>query len=78
MSQVTLSAIMQHVQGNEEIRPHQHVFVKGRSCLPHLISFCDKMTHLVDERMAVDIVYLNFSKAFDMVSHSILTETGFP
>jgi len=30
------------------------------------------VTQLVDERQAVDIVYLDFSKAFDTVSHSIL------
>lgn len=32
----------------------------------------------MDEGKAVGVVYLNFNKAFDMVSHSILTETGFP
>ncbi|PKU40773.1 rna-directed dna polymerase from mobile element jockey-like [Limosa lapponica baueri] len=30
------------------------------------------VTHLVDEGKAVDVVYLEFSKAFDTVSHSIL------
>ncbi|KAJ7402614.1 hypothetical protein BTVI_84833 [Pitangus sulphuratus] len=30
------------------------------------------MTRLVDEKKAVDVVYLGFSKAFDIVSHSIL------
>ncbi|KAK4815565.1 LOW QUALITY PROTEIN: hypothetical protein QYF61_004082 [Mycteria americana] len=42
--------------------------------MTNLIYFYDKMTRSVDEGKAVDVVYLNFSKAFDMVSHSILLE----
>ena len=30
------------------------------------------MTRLVDEGKAVDVAYLDFNKAFDMVCHSIL------
>ncbi|KAK4823439.1 LOW QUALITY PROTEIN: hypothetical protein QYF61_002125 [Mycteria americana] len=74
MEQTILSAIMRHVQDNQVIRPTQHGFMEGRSCLTNLISFCDKVTHLVDEGKAVDIVYLDFSKAFDTVSHSFLLE----
>ena len=32
------------------------------------------MTHPVDEGRTVDIVYLDFSKAFNTVSHSIVLE----
>jgi len=53
------------------IRPGQHGFMKGRSCLTDLICFCDKVIRLVDEGKAVDVVYLTFSKAF-AVSHRIL------
>ncbi|KAK4824617.1 hypothetical protein QYF61_016923 [Mycteria americana] len=74
MEQMILSAIMQHIQDNQVIRPIQHGFMKGRSCLTNLISFYEKVTHLVDEGKAVDVVYRDFSKAFDTVSHSILLE----
>ncbi|GAB0181535.1 mitochondrial enolase superfamily member 1 [Grus japonensis] len=74
MVQVILSAIMWHVQDIQVIRPSQHGFMKTRSCLTNLISFYDKVTRLVDEGKAVDVVYPDFSKAFDTVSHSILLE----
>ncbi|KAK4810310.1 hypothetical protein QYF61_017357 [Mycteria americana] len=74
MEQIILSATTWHVPDNQVIRPSQHGFMKGRSCLTNLISFYGKVTHLEDEGKAVDLVYLDFSKAFDTVSHSVLLE----
>ena len=74
MEQIILSAITWHVQDNQATRPSQHRFTKSKSCLTNMISFYDKMTCLVDEGKAVAVVYLDFTKAFDAVSHSILLE----
>ncbi|PKU44787.1 reverse hypothetical protein [Limosa lapponica baueri] len=73
MEQIILSAIMQHMRDTQPIRPSQQGFMRGRSSLTNLI-FNDKVTLLVDEGKAVDVAYLDFSKAFDTVSHSILLE----
>jgi len=64
------SALTRHVKDNQGIRPSQHGFMKARSCLTNLICFYDQ----VDEGKAVDVIYLDFSKAFDTVSHRILLE----
>ena len=74
MEQIILNAITQHMRDNQGIGLSQHGFMKGRSCLTNLVSFYDKVTHLVDMGKAVGVVYLDFSKAFDTVSHGILLE----
>ncbi|KAJ7419637.1 hypothetical protein BTVI_24646 [Pitangus sulphuratus] len=41
--------------------------------MSHLRTY-SKVTYLVDEEKAVDVVYPNFRRAFDTISHSILLE----
>ncbi|KAJ7409258.1 rna-directed dna polymerase from mobile element jockey-like [Willisornis vidua] len=61
-------------QDNQGIRSSQHGFQKIRSCLTNLMSFYDQVIRLVDDAKVVDIVYLDFIKAFDTASHGILLE----
>jgi len=72
MEQLILEVINKQVEEKKVIRSSQHGFTKGKSCLTNLIAFYDGMTGWVDEGRAMDVVYLNFSKAFDTVSHHIL------
>ncbi|PKU42079.1 rna-directed dna polymerase from mobile element jockey-like [Limosa lapponica baueri] len=74
METIILNELSRQVQGNQGIRASQHGFVKGRFCLTNLISFYDHVTCLLDAGKAVDVVYLDFGKAFETVLHSILLE----
>ncbi|CAM4670474.1 unnamed protein product [Caretta caretta] len=72
MEQVLKESILKHLEERKVIRISQHGFTKGKSCLTNLVAFYDEITGSVDEGKAVDVLFLDFSKAFDTVSHSIL------
>ena len=59
-----------HVTGY--ISPSQHGFVEGWSCLSNLLETLDEITRIMESGDAVDIIYLDFRKAFDFVSHGRL------
>ena len=63
-----------HVKDNKVIGSGQRGFTKGKSCLTNLTTFYDEMTGWIDGRRVVNIVYLNFSKAFNTISHKVLIE----
>ncbi|CAM4552493.1 unnamed protein product [Lepidochelys olivacea] len=72
MEHVLKKTILKHLDERKVIRSSQHGITKGKSCLTNLIAFYDEITGSVDEGKAGDVVFLDFSKAFDTVFHSIL------
>ena len=65
-------AIVQHLEVNESINKSQHGFMKHRSCLTNLLEFFEDVTSFVDKGDPVDVIFLDFQKAFDKVPHKRL------
>lgn len=51
---------------------NQHGFIKGRSTVTNLMCISQYITDAFDERLQVDVVYTDFSKAFDRLDHKLL------
>jgi len=64
--------LVKHLKGNNLIHDSQHGFRTRRSCLTKLLTFLDRVTGCIDTGDSVDVVFLDFAKAFDKVSHSRL------
>ena len=54
------------------LNPSQHGFLKARSCLTNMLYFLEEITKWIDEGLPVDIIYLDFQKAFDKMAHQRL------
>ena len=51
---------------------NQHGFRKHRSCLTQLIDHVDTIFNTLNSGEEVDVIYLDYAKAFDKVDHNIL------
>lgn len=64
--------ILNHLDKYKLIKNSQHGFTSGRSCLTNLLDFFETVTYELDGGNNVDLIYLDFSKAFDKVPHKRL------
>jgi len=74
LEKIIKSNIVEHLIKNEIINDSQHGFMKGRSCLSNLLDFFEEVYENLDKNNSVDIIYLDFAKAFDKVPHRRLAK----
>ena len=72
MEKFIKQAIMDHLLSQGLLSDKQYGFVPGRSCTLQLLVCVEKWSLELDSGKPVDIVYTDFSKAFDKVSHQKL------
>ena len=68
---VVRNHLVSYLQEHDLLNPCQHGFRSGRSCLSQLISHFDNILRILEDNDNVDVLYLDFSKAFDKVDHLI-------
>lgn len=53
---------------------NQHGFISHRSTTSNLVCFTQYISNILDNHGQVDVVYTDFSKAFDRIHHSVLLQ----
>ena len=62
----------QFLEMHQKMNPKKHGFCSGRSCLFQLLEHHNKILEELEKSNNVDVIYLDFAKAFDKVDHDIL------
>ena len=65
MEKLVRDAIVNHMTENNLFSNAQHGFIKGKSCVTQLLEFMEEITQAIDNGDKLDILYLDFCKAFD-------------
>ena len=74
MERILGAALYDHLVTNQILSDDQYGFVRGRTVDDQLLLVYDEVSSWVDSGFVVDVVLFDFSKAFDVVSHTVLIE----
>ena len=66
--------IIEHMKSNNLFSKSQFGFIGGRSTVLQLLTVLDKWTEILDQGGIIDVIYMDFMKAFDKVPHRRLIE----
>ena len=72
MERIIRNKIIDHTESNILFAKQQHGFRAGRSCTTQLLEFMEEVSEAIDRGEKVDVIYLDFAKAFDKVPHKKL------
>lgn len=67
MESIIKDFILEHLNVNNLIKPSQHGFTKNKNCTTNLLEFLQAVESNIDGGYSVDVIYLDFAKAFDKV-----------
>jgi Reverse transcriptase (RNA-dependent DNA polymerase)/Endonuclease-reverse transcriptase len=74
MEHIIVSNIMSFLEGNKLLNANQHGFRQCLSCDTQLVELVNDLQQWNEKNFQIDLVFLDFKKAFDKVSHTKLIE----
>ena len=69
MESIVRDKIVERMTYNNLFSKKQHGFVPKKNCMTNLLICIEMWTQLLEDGEAVDVIYTDFSKAFDSVPH---------
>ena len=69
MEHIVFSQLMNHLDRKKDLRNFQHGFRRNHSCETQLLNTAEELSRRLDMRQTIDLLILDFSKAFDTVPH---------
>jgi hypothetical protein len=69
LESIIRDALEYHLSTNQLLNPQQHGFVPKKACVTNLLETVDFVTKNLAMKKSIDIVFLDFAKAFDKVPH---------
>ena len=63
------SELVTFLDGQGILNGEQHGFVNRKSCFTNLLSTFEEWTSALDQGFGIDVIFLDYSKAFDSVPH---------
>lgn len=69
MERIIRDTILEHLYANDLVAREQHGFVRKKACVTNLIETMDKITSSLAYKRWIDLIFLDFAKAFDKVPH---------
>ena len=72
LEKVVRSQLAAHLKEHSILTENQHGFRNNRSCETQLLQSTHSWAESLDKNIPVDIIYLDLSRAFDVVSHDLL------
>lgn len=72
LEKIIAKHLIKYLEDTGLMNINQHGFRAGHSCLTQLLAHYEKVLQSLENNWDVDVVYLDFAKAFDKVDHGVL------